>query len=122
MIYKTQEELNAALAKWQVLLNLQEWQITAELVGYQDISDESWGAQNSIRYTHRCSRIRVLKDGHWKDEVIAHNHDHDLLHELLHLLTFELANAEGDEQHSCADEVLINRLVKITLTNSEEQK
>lgn len=102
VIYKTQEELDAALAEWQIRLRLQDWDITAKVVRRDDIDTDPSNRKAATVYREwrlNSADIKILDP---IDRVGRAERDmeSDLVHELLHIHTRQIldqiADPEGD--------------------------
>lgn len=86
MIYKTQKQLDAALAYWQKVLRLQDWDIEAKLV---TPGDAGYGSEGTclINVRHKCASIKVMNDKHRTAVGYSGEADNEdtLVHELLHI-------------------------------------
>lgn len=60
MIYRTQAELDAALAKWQKILRLQDWEITAEFMDFKHPDADNGGTLACITRSEYKQRARIL--------------------------------------------------------------
>lgn len=94
MIYATQEELDAALAKWQRLLRLQDWTIRARVVTHHDgmISNETWNSDGQSAVMRplktavvRLNSIECARSCAYPELHANIDQEQVLVHELLHL-------------------------------------
>ena len=99
MIYRSQEELEEAVKLWQGRLRLQDWDIHAEIVDGAVID----GADATCRpFQHlKRARIRLINPDHYhacpNREGAPHNHQSDLIHEMLHIHFDTWAPSKNDE-------------------------
>lgn len=112
MIYHTQAELDAGLAKWQKILRLQDWDIHAELVSSVDLPDFRLGQVKRIR-DKQLARIQLLKHEDWREvngegcqavePVSEWCHEIALVHELIHakMVLFEPDDMDSLEWSLC---------------------
>jgi len=84
MIYKTQEELDQALAYWQKVLQLQDWEVKASVERKKDITLDDVDAMVSWYFTHKKAIVRLLDPIDY-NELFDQDHEYSLVHELLHL-------------------------------------
>lgn len=104
MIFETQEQLDAALARWQRILRLQDWDIRASLRprGIDDTQD----GHCIVHWRLKSATIRIVNQNcegslpEWPYDC-----EHILVHELLHIPTHPFApdketmNDDLFEQH-----------------------
>lgn len=90
MIYASQSELDAAVAKWQKILRLQDWDLTVELATGADL--DSVGGCNAAE-NMQMARIRVLRQEDWRGNTKGswcvtdiRDMEVDLVHEMIHCL------------------------------------
>lgn len=84
MIFETQDQLDAALAKWQKILRLQDWEIEAHLVPENRMpSVDTYGncfPRIDLAWAEVCiNEVRSMCNGDTND------HECVLVHELLHV-------------------------------------
>lgn len=126
MIFQNQEQLDAAVAKWQKILRLQDWDVKVSIQP-STVMDTKKGSCHWWAET-RIAIIKLLdpKDyrscaAEWED----FDQEHTLVHELLHITMAPLEVALGYrsdndwcEQAAVACEVIINQtasaLVKLS--------
>lgn len=84
MIYETQEELDAGLAKWQPRLYLQDWIIKSRLVEGDIIQG---AAQCCVRFRLKESDVQLRRvEDFPTGSVFDNDMELDLVHELLHCI------------------------------------
>ena len=83
----TTTDLAALLAKWQKLLRLQDWNITAGFYHAYELARDGRAAENRHAFTEKVSEIRIVRpEEHnpgWCPATL--DIEHSLVHELLHL-------------------------------------
>jgi len=86
MIYESQEELDAGVAKWAKVLRLQDWDIKICIKRQSEMSCDQVNGENRWTLSNKESLICLLdpvdypKDCRWEQD-----HEQTLVHELLHL-------------------------------------
>jgi hypothetical protein len=112
MIYRTQEEAEAGLAKWQKLLRMQDWDLTVHLVGRIDLPDNRLGQVRRIR-DKQLAAVDLLRADDWREmdgeggqsvgPVSEWCHETALVHELIHakMLLFEPKDFDSLEWNLC---------------------
>jgi hypothetical protein len=81
--YSTQAELDAAVAYWQKILRLQDWEVKAKIVRQLDKCGD-----NTFKTASKKSLIRLLNPIDAVDWDFPLDHEKTLVHELLHLHLF----------------------------------
>lgn len=84
MIYENQEQLNAGLAKWQQILRLRDWDISADLLPPRNAPNECGQTTLSWKYKEAHIKINSRVEDH-SDGLGEHDHELSLVHELCHL-------------------------------------
>lgn len=86
--YLTQGDLEAALAKWQRVLHLQDWEITADLVPQTVFPERGMSGSACVRSFRRAAHIRMATLETM--DLVSNPNDADmertLVHELVHLV------------------------------------
>lgn len=105
MIFTTQEQLDAALAKWQGILGLSDWKLIAKIVRAGEWSGNCQG-DILIVGSRLEAGIRLLDPLDWKSECwFPQDHEMTLVHELCHLIFHPYVREVDD-----ANEELAKRL------------
>lgn len=102
MIYQNEQEANEACHDWQERLRLQDWDVKVQIARESQFTDDNRGCDGE------CLQIRSVKNAHIRivDPADYHgrlptvecDHEHFLVHELLHLHFGELnSNAHETE-------------------------
>jgi hypothetical protein len=112
VIYLTQDQAEAGLAKWKRILRLEDWDIMVSLVPSIDIQRSALGTvsrQNNKQTAH----VLLLRSEDWRsvtadgDTAIFPTetwcHEESLVHELIHahMLLFEPADMDSTEWKLC---------------------
>lgn len=97
MIYKNDEELQAACAEWQKRLRLQDWIVVSEIVRARDMENE--GAAAEVKHFIKPKRAYIgIRDSiDFPEGVFEQDMERDLVHELIHLYLAPLHTDETDE-------------------------
>lgn len=86
MIYKTQEELDAAVALWQKRLRLQDWEVKAQFKRARDFVNLGAQAEISSSIEHKTACLSVLDPIDYDPaNKWPQDHEDDVVHELVHL-------------------------------------
>jgi hypothetical protein len=92
MRFHSQADLDAALAKWQAILSLQDWEIRATLIHHPDrqIDNSSYACvgQCAVSFKLKQATIRILSDGAaftYPEQAASLDHELTPVHELLHV-------------------------------------
>lgn len=115
--YATNAELRKGLRKWQRTLGLLDWQIKARLIKSNEIAD-GCVAHCLPCLLHRSATIGILDSLSRRDSTWPHDHEHSLIHELLHLplgLVEESLGAEGANGEKPESERFINQMADALL-------
>lgn len=85
MIFTTQEEVDACLKRWQGIMRLQDWNITASLGTLSDLGQGYFG-EARVKSKVKVARIKLLEEK-YHDEVAdgVLDHEETLVHELVHV-------------------------------------
>ena len=122
MIYESQEELDAGVAKWAKVLRLQDWDITAKICVQREFTDGDsvWGRCHP-KPKKKDAYIQIRDQADYLNTVEEHltlprDMEVDLVHEMLHIhfQPFE-PDEEGPEWTAmeAAIETLARALVKL---------
>lgn len=113
MIYETQEQLNAALAYWQKVLRLQDWIIIAKIERMANMGNKAgwchWKTETKKAVIELLDPIDVI------DWDFPLDHEHTLVHELLHL-HFELVHFHNDFKEGTIGDVAMEQSIDCITT------
>lgn len=84
VIYKTQAELDAALAYWQKVLRLQDWDIKIIFGRERDMCDPCLG-EIITTPAKKMALIKILDPVDYSNPHYEQDHEPTLVHELLHI-------------------------------------
>ena len=86
----TKKQIVAEVKYWQKLLRLQDWEIEVKCIEAKEINDDEQLANVRMRFHSRKAIITIARDH--EDKTILGS----ILHEMMHLSLFDLANVFGD--------------------------
>jgi len=110
----TNAQLQKALKRWQTILGLDSWHITASFVKPWKLDDDCT-ARSEIDPFHQKARFEIVEPAlQNKDAVEYEKPLHLLIHELLHVRLFPDGVKEGTAEN-LALEVGINALAKMLM-------
>lgn len=97
MIYTSQEEIDAALAYWQKVLRLQDWDVRAKIVRLCGLSDSGCQGDCSTTPSTKKALIRLLDSVDYTPSTEwAQDHERVLVHELMHIHMNEVMDEVRD--------------------------
>ena len=116
MIYETQEQLDAALVKWQAILRLQDWNIDAKVQPLRDFQGDSVWARCHPKPKKKDAFIQLRDQAYYLNEVEERwtrprDMEVDLVHELLHI-HFERFEPDEEGMQFDAMEAVIETLAR----------
>jgi len=104
----TQEQAEAALAKWQKILRLQDWEIKVCICRGRDLSLDGQ-AEVHWRMEKKAAIVNLLDPVDYDNKRFPQDHETGLVHELLHLHMAGFA-AENGTPEDIAQEQAIHAL------------
>ena len=109
----TQKQLNLWLAKWQAMLRLQDWDITAELQDRKEMD----GADGLCGPTaaRRHAVIYIAKNAGCPKNIVPHDPERTLVHELLHVLFSPFELQESESPSGIAQEQVVDQMATLLL-------
>lgn len=120
MIYETQEQLDEAVAYWQKVLRLQDWNIEAKIKRTNDMRADTMGTVVPC-WNWKSAYITLIDPLDFEQDPIVHNencHESILVHELLHLHTRPILRSLGkpegqdDQEETCVN-LIADALVRL---------
>ena len=103
----TNELLDIYVRKWQAILHLQDWHVTAELAGLKDMNDKFNTGCIMVHAECREAKIQVVPK---EDRAESWCRDHDyetlIVHELLHIFFDPFDTAKGSPQRLAEEQAV----------------
>jgi len=110
MIYKNDEELQAACELWQKRLRLQDWIVKASICRARDMLKEGVNGECRWVLEKKMANVRILDPVDYPDDLMEpQDHERTLVHELLHL-HFAPFDREYDENKDILIEQAIDSI------------
>lgn len=95
--FETNEQLQAALAEWQKILRLQDWNIYARIAREKDLFCPDSAAAINWVLAKKTATLQLLDPiDYGEDLAVDQDHEVSLVHELLHLHYAPFDNTEND--------------------------
>ena len=85
MIYQSQAEVDEALAYWQKVLRLQDWDILARVTRQSEMNCTDASATCQVVMFRKQAQIKLLDPTDYDRALWKQDHEESLVHELLHL-------------------------------------
>ena len=110
----TQKQLDKKLKYWQKILSLRDWDIRAEIVPLNTMSNPSHAGEIEWDLQGRAASLTLVREQDYpSDAVDKTDIETTLVHELLHLHLAAIRSKYGDcENYVLFEEQAINALAK----------
>lgn len=122
----TNQKLQSLVKKWQKILKLQDWEVTARFASQYEFMTPKAEGQSTTNWHYRICRIKILKPQEY-DFTTGYEQDIEetIVHELLHpWFSLALGEFHGENIKSRTDDVelMINTLAAALIKLDRQKK
>lgn len=104
MIFTTQAEAESALAEWQEILLLRDWDIKIDICRTRDMTFDG-AAEVHYKKGKKLAIIHILDPLDYENKYWEQDHETSLVHELLHLHTCLFVSDEDVHEERAVDAI-----------------